>query len=410
MTVLKLLSAGILSITLSACTTHEMSASDADALYQQRYALYSSGKMESYYDPMAPVAGATNALPLPVADAAQRTIDPTALAQARDYAARNNSSAYLVWRNGSIEDAAYFNDTTRETPVNAMSLAKPLGVIAIGRAIALGKIKSLDQSAADFIPQWKGTPKEKITLRFILQMRSGLEPQSFTAGIDTPMTRGYLHPFHDKYLAQEYRLVEEPGAKFGYSNANGELVALIIAKATGQPYERFVSQEVLRPLGALGGKIWLDRPGGTAHSGCCIYLPPETWLRLGILVLQKGEWNGKRLLPEGYVRDMITPSQTNPYAGMGIYVAGTYTNRRGFGGPNSPGGVLHGAPYLADDLTLFDGNADQVVYIVPSANLVALRTGKAPPKTPEWDNAVIPNLLLNGIDWHGNPPAPQPHQ
>jgi hypothetical protein len=59
--------------------------------------------------------------------------------------------------------------------------------------------------------------------------------------------------------------------------------------------------------------------------------------------------------------------------------------------------VLHGAPYLADDLFLFDGNANQVVYIVPSLDLIILRVGDPPPREPEWDNAILPNLIMSGI-------------
>jgi hypothetical protein len=139
-------------------------------------------------------------------------------------------------------------------------------------------------------------------------------------------------------------------------------------------------------------------------------LPAETWLRFGILLLKDGVWKDKRLLDHGFVATMMTAQPDYAYSGtMGLYLAGPYTARRGFSGPGQVGPqILHGEPYLAADLILFDGNADQVVYIVPSADLVALRMGAPPPKQPEWDNSVIPNGLLRGIDWRGKPPPPQP--
>jgi hypothetical protein len=62
--------------------------------------------------------------------------------------------------------------------------------------------------------------------------------------------------------------------------------------------------------------------------------------------------------------------------------------------------VLHSEPYLANDLFLFDGNANQVVYIVPSARLIVVRVGDPPPKAAgaEWDNSALPNMLLRGLD------------
>jgi CubicO group peptidase (beta-lactamase class C family) len=61
------------------------------------------------------------------------------------------------------------------------------------------------------------------------------------------------------------------------------------------------------------------------------------------------------------------------------------------------GAVLHSEPYVAKDLFLFDGNSNQVLYMIPSEKLAILRMGDAPPKSPDWDNAYLPNLALRGI-------------
>jgi hypothetical protein len=69
--------------------------------------------------------------------------------------------------------------------------------------------------------------------------------------------------------------------------------------------------------------------------------------------------------------------------------------------------VLHSEPYLADDLFLFDGNSNQVVFIVPSRRLVILRVGDNPPRVAgtEWDNSALPNLVLRGLPNGGSPQA-----
>ena len=127
-------------------------------------------------------------------------------------------------------------------------------------------------------------------------------------------------------------------------------------------------------------------------------LPAQSWLRLGILLLRDGVSEGRRLLPRGYVDAMKTATAQNPHYGLGVWVAGPYTQRRGFSGPDGAGPkVLHGEPYLDRDLFLFDGNGNQVVYISRATNMVILRMGDAPPKTSEWDNAALPNMLMRGI-------------
>ncbi len=372
------------------------SANDDERVYRDRFEAVMRDKgVVTDYAPMEAVPGATTEVALPVAT--RPTVRAEALARATDYAAANRSSALLVWREGRLEAESYFNGTTALTPLVSKSLSKPLGAIAVGRAIELGKIRSLDQPVADFIPEWRDTPKAKILVRHLLDMRSGLLEQGYSTDPDSPWNRAYLSPVHDRYLIDAYPLTDPPGTRYAYSNATGDLVALLIERATNRRYADFVGQEILAPIGAPGGDIWVDREGGLAHSGCCMHLPAQSWLRLGILLLDDGVIHGRRLLPAGYVDAMATATPQNPHYGLGVWIAGPYVERRGFSGNASGPQVLHGEPYLDRDLILFDGNADQVVYISRATRMVILRMGDQPPKSPEWDNAVLPNLLMRGI-------------
>jgi len=383
-----------------------------EALYKARFdALMRDRGFMTRYDPMEPVKGAADARPLPMAAPAQRTIAADALDKASAYAEANNARAFMVWRNGKVERADYFKGGDRETQIVSKSLSKPITAIAVGRAIALGKIKSVDQPLTDFIPEWKGTPKAAMKLRHILDMRSGFLEQDYSEDPDSPLNRAYIDPDHGWQIVHNYPLTHEPGTYYGYSNAVSELVALVLERATGVRYGEFIGKEILQPIGAMGGDIWVNRPGGLAHSGCCMTLPAETWLRLGVLLLNDGVANGKRLLPKGYVDAMAQGTEQNPHYGMGVWVAGPYTDRRGFGAPGRPGPrVLHSAPYRDKDLFLFDGNSNQVVYISRATNMVALRIGDNPPAKPEWDNSALPNMLIDGIKWKKGEarPVPQP--
>lgn len=390
-----------LPVALTGCATAsptaDMSTADGEALYLKRFERYMArapGVGLAGYDTLAPVKGTADWHPLPHA----ATLPTEALETARAYAAGANSSAFMVWHDGALAAESFFGDTREDTLIVAKSLAKPLGVIAVGRAIANGAIRSLDQPMADFITEWRGTPKAAITIREVLGMRSGLLPQGSSEDPANVLNRAYLHSFHDQVIIEDYPLVDAPGSRYEYSNANGDLVAPLIERATGIPYENWLAREVLGPLGARGGQIWMNRPGGTPHSGCCILLPAESYLRLGILLAQDGAWEGRRLLPEGFVKAMTTTSPENPHAGLGVYVGQPYVEWRGPGNPEVKAGRnYHSQPYLADDLFLFDGNSNQVVYIVPSKRLVILRTGDSPAREPAWDNARLPNLILRAL-------------
>ncbi len=361
------------------------------------------------YDTVEPVPGVRRWQPLPRIANRKGTISRDALEAAAAYAAASSSTSLLVWRRGKVELERYFGERTARDTILGRSLAKPLATMAVGRAVTIGRIRALDQPVADFITEWRNDPaRSRILIHHLLDGTAGFLPQGYSVQTDDVLNLAFLHPRHDELIVSDYPIVSEPGAEFSYNNAQFDLIALLIERATGQRYHEFVGEQLLRPIGAAGGEVWVNRPGGTAHAGCCIQIPPESWLRLGVLLLEDGRWNGRRLLPAGFARRMATGSAANPYYGLGVYVAGDYTTRRGWAGPlRTPPTmqVLHSEPYLAADLYLFDGNGNQVMYLVPSEQLVVLRTGTGPQRPQEWDNSRLPNLLMRGV--HRAPGEPE---
>ena len=384
---------------------------EAEALYLERFnALFNplpAARAQTgglAYDPLEGVPGTAKHQPLPVAAADQRTISAEALQAAEDYAAARNSQALIVWRKGRVELAAYFNGADADTLIVGRSLAKPMTVMAVGRAMAEGHLASLDQPVADFITEWRQPrpafpARERMQVRHLLDMRTGFLAQGSDPSPESILNRAYLHPYHAEVIIDEYPLTHVPGERYDYSNATSELVAPLLERATGQRYAEWIGSEVLAPIGARGGQVWVNRPGGTSHAGCCLLLPAESFLRLALLSLFDGSWEGRRLLPEGFVAETRKPLAQNPWAGMGLYLAEPWARQRGAANPDRPelNQTLHSEPFRAADLYLFDGNANQVAYIVPSQELVILRVGNAPPADLGWDNSYLPNTILQGI-------------
>lgn len=387
-----LLTTGLLAATVAP-------AQDDETIYKQRLEkLLTSAPLDTLYQPLEPVPGAASVVPLPHATANARSITDAALAEAAAYAVESKASAFMVWHKGALQAEIYGDGVNVTTALPSKSLSKPMTGIVIGRAIQLGLIKSLDQPVADFITEWKGTPKAAMLIRHLLDMRTGFLEQGFNADPDHPWNRAYLSTDHGAYIVNQYPLTDAPGTRYGYSNATSELIALVVERASGRRYADFVGQEVLAPVGAPGGQVWVNRVGGLAHSGCCMMVPAQVWLRLAILLLNDGVADGKRLLPAGYVKQMVTGTPQNPRYGLGVWLAGSYVERRGFGAPGAPGpSILHSEPYLDRDLYLFDGNGSQTVFISPQTGIIALRLGNNPPKGMDWDNSRLPNILIRGL-------------
>ena len=357
----------------------------------------------AWYAPTEAVPG-RHAGFMPVVPESERTISAAALRAANAYAERNRSESLLVWQGGKLQSAEYWLDTRPDTLVNSRSMHKMLASLLVGRAIALGDIGGLDDPVTDYIAAWRGTDKSAMTVRNVLHMSSGLrwfnaEPGPFSVG-----ARRYLDPYWDRILLERIELSFPPGSAYDYSDITADVVPHIIQGASRQRYAAYLGNNLLAPIGALGGEIWVNRPGGMPHGGCCLMLPPETWLRLGILVLQRGRWEGQQLLPEDWYATLTTPSPTNDHFGLMIWLGQPYQERRLYHRGDSARnqvakpGVYHSEPYLADDLILFDGAEGRTVFIVPSRQLVIVRTGfRPPPGQPEWDNAFLPNTILRGL-------------
>jgi len=363
-----------------------------------------------WYDPLVEVKGGQGK-PLEIS-VEQNLIPKKAIDAARSYAHQYNSSSFMVWHDGKLIDKTFFGETNKETLIVSKSMAKPLASITMARAFQQGHFSSLDQSASDFIDEWQGTEKASISIRHILNMSSGLARYyKNTMNPFGDFHRSFLSGKHDQYIIDNLELLEPPGSYYDYSQPTSDLIAVLIERATGQSYEEYVAKEVLQPLNAVGGEIWLNRQGGTAHSGCCILLPADTWMRLGVLLVQNGMWQDQQLIPDWWTTEIRKGSAANPNYGLYFWVGSPHQGRRHFVDPNylpNPG-TLQSEPYAADDLFMFDGNGNQVIYIIPSRDLVIMRTGGWPGKDKDgqdWDNTYLPNTLIRALDAKSGLPSP----
>ena len=355
-----------------------------------------------WYDPVDTVPGAAD-MPLPVADNADLSVDPAATEKARAYAAEKDSYGFVIWQGGKIQHASYFQGFDRTRLIASKSMAKMIVGLVIGRAIAQGHIASLDQPVSDFVTEWKGTPKEKSTLRDFLQNSSGISRFAYNDFKPWSQTmREYLGERHEDLLINETEYQYKPGTEYDYSMITSDMLAIVIERATKQRYADYVGKALIQPIGAQGGTVYVNRPGGLAHSGCCMMLPAESFIRLGVLMAQDGVWEGTRILPEGWVAETLKPSPANPKWGLHMWIGKPYQQRvRFFPERSQPIGTLHSEPYAADDLFLWDGSGNQAMWIVPSKQLVVLRFGPTPkPKAGEkgeWDNSLLPNTIIRGL-------------
>jgi CubicO group peptidase (beta-lactamase class C family) len=263
--------------------------------------------------------------------------------------------------------------------------------LAVGAAVDRG-ILDIEAPVSRWIPEWRGDPRGGITLRQAMQMRSGLE--KFGAASKGGDGEAMMLGTRLEALVLRTKLVAAPGAQFNYNNIDNALAALVLQRATGVRYARWLSRTVWAPIGADDAYAWLDRPGGMARTFCCLLARPRDWVRVGLLIKDHGMAGGRQVLSRGWMDAMAAPSPGNPGYGFEIWRGSPYAPQRSYGSGDAPPLPI-GAPFAAGDMLIFDGAVGQRVYVSSDRDLVIVRIGEF---VPDWTDSRLPNAILQVLD------------
>ena len=278
--------------------------------------------------------------------------------QLEDY----KSVAFLIIKNDSIIHEQYWGGYSDSSLSNSFSMAKSIVGMLIGIAIDEGKIKSIDEPVADFIPEFKDAPKNKITIKHLLMMSSGLDWNEGYASLTSQVTESYYGK--DLYqLVTSLKAVEEPGKFWEYKSCDTELLGIILTKATEMSIAEYASQKLWTPLNANHAAQWsLDNENGYEKAFCCFYSNARDFARYGKLYLQKGNWEGKQIVDSNYVNatttaNLLVDKETNqPTENYGYqFWITNYDNHHIF--------------YMR-------GILGQYVIVIPDKNIIIVRLGE----------------------------------
>jgi len=293
--------------------------------------------------------------------------DPAVLDAAVRGALADDGVGAVVLRHGRIVAEAYAPGGGASETRELASAAKSVVSVLVGVAIDQGHIRGIDQSASDFIPQWKGTPKQAITIRHMLTMTSGLHFQGLAI-------RGITGD--QLALDAAAGLDEPPGRRWAYATPIFHLLYHVVEIAAGEPFEAFAQRNLIGPLG-MQHWSWVTNVGRGANGPVRNYYTARCsardLARFGLFALRGGRWNNRQLVSADYFRAATTPSQSlNPCYGYlwwlnakpGLDAAG---GDLGYRFPGSP-----------PDTFAALGAGGQVAIETPSLDLVVVRQGTQP--------------------------------
>jgi CubicO group peptidase (beta-lactamase class C family) len=287
----------------------------------------------------------------PQAAAAEERIDP-ALPEAlrRELAALPRIYSFGMVRHGKLVFEYYREGTTAATPVNVASVTKSVLGLLVAVALDKGIFRSVDQPIADFFPELQGAnvdPRARtLTLRHLLTMTAGWE----LLDLDTP-------PFHaTEALARP--LTYAPGERFQYDSATSQLIAVALQRAAGMPLDRFAEEHLFGPLD-IRDPVWGRGEQGIVLGWHMLRINLRDMLKIGQLVLNKGSWHGRQLIPAAAIAELVVPRHSGPPPGQFSYGYHWYVVR---------------TPDGKHDVFAAFGYGGQLIYVVPALDLVIAKT------------------------------------
>ena len=299
--------------------------------------------------------------------------------------------ALVIVHRGRIVYERYRDGFGPETPQISWSMAKSVTQALVGRALATGVIESVDTPMPT--PHEAGDPRAAITWRQWLRMVDGLDYTELeaTSTLTNDVALMMYGPgrLNTAAYAASLPLIHQPGTHWTYSTAGLHLVgrALQVALASetcpaeetclASPEEMsaWADRVLFDPLG-MDAMLEFDA-AGTFQGGSLVWTSARDYARFGLLYLRDGVWAGERLLPEGWVdeaRSGATDDNHNVY-GSGFWITPPD------GEATYPGQAATTPPF---DAFSAQGHRGQILWMVPSRDLIVVRLALMPDAEGNW--------------------------
>lgn len=301
-------------------------------------------------------------------------MDPTALGAIADRAHDAGSNCLAVTRKGEMVAEWYFDGTDPDAAQEVFSASKSFTSTLVGIAQADGDLAITDP-AWRFLPQWKRTPSEAVTVRNLLSNDSGRHYDFQTDYVEMAAKAPDKTAFAIG-LDQE----APPGTVWRYNNSAIQTLDGVLRAATGTPVSQFAEDRLFGPIGMADSSMKQDRAGNTltfmgVQSTC------RDMARYGYLMLRNGNWDGTQVVPAAWVAEATAPSQQlNGNYGYLWWLnragdnaaAAQATGQLDRNGGSNGGQMAPGAP---DDMYFALGLGGQVIAIDPGSETVVVRLG-----------------------------------
>lgn len=279
----------------------------------------------------------------------------------------------LVVHNNQVLIERYAHGFDLDMAHRVWSITKSFVNTAYGILQQRGEI-NIDDNVSKYLPEFNKEKLNQVTIRHLLNMNSGIA-----------WNESYTNPFSSNVIKMLYAeekkdmggyavsvavnnsMNAKPGEKFKYSSGTSNLLMYLLKKKIGNLnlYNHWPWTNIFSSLG-MNNITWEQDYSGTFVGSSYLFMSPRNLLKFAKLYMNDGVYGGKRLLPEGWVKQSVTPSKAsaidNEWYGYGLHF---WTNQ------HADGRLVH--KFLPKDTFFSLGHNGQILMMIPSENLVLIR-------------------------------------
>lgn len=284
----------------------------------------------------------------------------------RSFIDHSGTTGLVVVKDDAILFEQYYRGNAESSKVISWSVAKSFVSALIGIAVSEGLIKDINQPVTDYVPSLKKSGYNGVSIKNVMQMSSGVLFNEDYADFNSDINK------MGRYFALNMPLADfvaslkpdkTPGTFHHYVSMDTQVLGMVLREATGKNLCEYTEEKLWKPLGMESDAYWLIDSSGMEGAFAGLNVTLRDYARFGRLYLKKGNWNGKQIVPEAWVKASVTPDAPHLLPGKR---------------PNATSVLGYGyqwwIPENSDGEFLAIGVYGQAIYIYPRYNIVIAKT------------------------------------
>lgn len=312
-----------------------------------------------------------------------------------------NTQGYVLVKDGKVLYERYGAPYKAETPHPIWSASKTVLATLVAAAIQEGRL-NYDDRVAKFFPNANLSPNyPEVTIGNLIEMSSGFNWQetyegSLTESSIMAMLYGPGAIDQVTYALKVQMRKNKPGTEFRYSGGNTSILSGVLKKVYGDEYDDLPWRLLFDPLNIKSAVFERDLAGhflGAAH----VFLTPRDMAKIGALYLNDGIWEGRQILPPGWVKKAqeIVPAQMLNENGAEVIKQGLFGRTLWLNAEIPEKSITRQFRSVPKETYLATGHQGQSIVIIPTQKIIISRTGRDEGYWGPWGKSI--RLVLKCI-------------